>query len=677
MNIPEDLRAEASAAQSVAAFDPSTRVRLVAGPGAGKSAVIKRRVLWLLRDRGVPPLALKIVSFTNASADDLRADIHQLLRNEGLGDLVPEVQVSTLHSLALAVLRAAGRLSTYAVDPRVLDQWETKNIFDPEFGAYSGEASTTRQQQVRRDHEAFWSTGNFDPAGYPMPDPPISEAERESYLRFYTGRSTLYGCVLPSEINRQCLEYLRSAPADFLPIQLEHLIVDEYQDLNPVDLELVGEMAARGASLYVAGDDDQSIYFFRYALPRGIQRFADQGGGDHRLRHCFRCGEGILGPALSLLAAYATEERIPKDYVAVPSQANPAVNAQTLRWTFRGPRREADAIAESCRELIECGIPAGRIAILLSTTRDGIEQAICESLTAVAVPFEPATASRFCDTNTGRCLAAALRIIASDEDYVALRVLVGVRRGVGPGIGNEIARACTLANMTYRDVLDGGVERTDASARARRVIEATGAQLEELQGLSAESTLAEGSDALLSIVRDSLGEEARIEAVDWLSGLGEDFTLAEVLLAATAASENAYRRVLAEAQVRLGREPDEPLEEPDCVRILTLHRSKGLTVDVAFIPGLEEGLLPSSQAQPFPGLLAEQARLLYVGLTRARLAAVASYSSFRNFRGELQQRTPSRFLDRLGRFETREGGLTAAELDSIRVAADALATAQQ
>lgn len=678
MNISAELREEATAAQAAAAYDSAARIRLVAGPGAGKSAVIRKRVLWLLRDCDVSALALRVVSFTNASTSELRQDIADLLTAEGLEDALAELRVTTLHSLSLAILSAAGRLSTFAVEPRVLSNWETEGLFDPEFGVYANTPTKTRQQQIRRDHEALWSTGGFDPAGYPVPEPPVQETDRDTFLRFYTARAGLYGYVLPSEINRQCLDYLRSAPSDFLPIPLEHLIVDEYQDLNPVDLELVAEIASRAKGLFVSGDDDQSVYFFRYALPEGIQRFVDNGGAsDHRLRHCFRCGDEILQPALALLAPYAADGRIPKDYIAVPSKATPVVTGQSLRWAFDGPRKEADAIARSCLDLVEAGVPANRIAILLSTTRDGLEQTICESLTAHGVPYEPATAERFCDSKAGRCLSSILRVVVSAEDYVALRTLLVLQSGVGPGVANEVARACIAANMRYGDLFEGAIDRTDANGRAVSAVRGVQELLSGIRGFTGETLLGEARGPLMEAVCACIGEDAALGVQDWLSDLADEILLGEVLMAATATSEAACARVLRDAMNRAGIDVDDDIEPQERVRVLTLHRSKGLTVDVAFVPGLEEGFLPSAQSQPYAGLIAEQARLLYVGLTRARAAVVQSYAHYRSIRGELQARTPSRFTERLGRFENGGGGLSPEEIQVVLTARDALSVPQE
>src|SRR5712691_7128238 len=191
----------AIAVQHAAAHDTSAQVRLIAGPGTGKSYSIEERVCWLL-GQAVQPRAIAVVSFTRASATDLRARIHNYCAVLGVHGGT-DVRVTTLHSLALRMLRAAGLLH-YPADPLVLDSWEVGNIFDAEFGV-NEHVGKKRREEIRREHEAFWSTGAWAPANYIPPDPTITGAERAAFITFHGPRTQTYSCVLPGEIVRQCL----------------------------------------------------------------------------------------------------------------------------------------------------------------------------------------------------------------------------------------------------------------------------------------------------------------------------------------------------------------------------------------------------------------------------------------------------------------------------------------
>ncbi|MBS1862167.1 MAG: UvrD-helicase domain-containing protein [Actinobacteria bacterium] len=149
--------------QRAAAIDDTARVRVVAGPGTGKSFTIEQRVCWLL-EQEVETGAIAAVSFTRASALDLQTRVHAACAAAGQDGA--DIRVTTLHSLALRSLRKRGVLGGYPVDPVVLDRWELENLFDDEFGHLAG-IGVTRRREIREDHEAFWSTGSHEPRPSP------------------------------------------------------------------------------------------------------------------------------------------------------------------------------------------------------------------------------------------------------------------------------------------------------------------------------------------------------------------------------------------------------------------------------------------------------------------------------------------------------------------------------
>lgn len=368
------LRAEevtgAEAAQHAAAHDEAEHVRVVAGPGTGKSATVEERACWML-ERGIRPSDIAVVSFTRAAARDLETRIAQARDKRELAG--EPIAVSTLHSLALRALRRAGILDVaYPADPVVLQRWELRHIFEAEFGKTVGITGSTRPEQIRRDYEALWSTGQFDPPNVIPPKPPITDDERERFNRFHRPRTQLYSCVLPGEVVARCVERMEAGTLD--PAQLlsiKYLIVDEFQDLNSMDLRFVHGMAERGVHLFIAGDDDQSLYAFRYATPEGIQRFVDErpGAGDHTLSHCFRCTPRVLDAAQTLIRAYAAQGRIEKHLASLWDTADPPVRGGLGCWRFDTDDSEAQAIAQSCKRLIEAGMDPRQIMVLLASTR--------------------------------------------------------------------------------------------------------------------------------------------------------------------------------------------------------------------------------------------------------------------------------------------------------------------
>ena len=147
---------EAEGNQAKAAQDTSSLIRLIAGPGTGKSTVIEQRVSHLL-NQGVEPKNIFVISYTRASANDLRERIYEYYQNHNNIMNIDGINVSTLHSLALKILKSSGRLNRFPVDPLVLDDWEIKNIFDLEFST-SHSYNKKRAADIRKYHESIWET---------------------------------------------------------------------------------------------------------------------------------------------------------------------------------------------------------------------------------------------------------------------------------------------------------------------------------------------------------------------------------------------------------------------------------------------------------------------------------------------------------------------------------------
>jgi DNA helicase-2/ATP-dependent DNA helicase PcrA len=652
---PEQI-AEAVAVQHAAAADEAHAVRVVAGPGTGKSFTIEDRVSWLL-DRGVEGERIAVVSFTRAASRDLRTRIEQTCAAAGYEG--SRVRVTTLHALALRALRAAGALAAYPVDPSVLDSWEQENLFDAEFGYEGGIPSIPRRREIRIDHETFWSTGQYGqrPA-QDEPDPPISDAERGRFRGFHGPRTQLYACVLPGEVVQRCVDRIEAGllePVELLGI--EHLIVDEFQDLNPMDLRFVYALEEQGASLFAAGDDDQSLYSFRYASPAGIQQFTARFGtvGDHVLQHCFRCTPEVLNAAETLVSAFAAPSRIPKTYVSLYQDSDPPIDGGFGRWRFADARDEAQAIAQSCRRLINAGLRPREIMILLSNARSLTWQ-LRDALDELNVPFEPPRVSPFKDGQLGRAVLTVLRIASQPDDYVALRTLLTLLQGVGVGTAARVANTAIAEDLNYRDLfyapLPEGLFRGTAENALRRGRDICAELLEWTQ----EDTLDFRADDLDLILEMIFRQEPDGDWRTETDVLPEGTLLQEVAAFLAMDRDDERWDVLRGIYERVGEEIEREGVLPERVRMMTMHGAKGLSATIVFIPGLEEQILPGPRRARYPGQVLEAARMLYVAITRARVGCVVSYATSRFINGQVAVHAPSRYATSLGGAFTPGGG---------------------
>jgi ATP-dependent DNA helicase UvrD/PcrA len=257
------------------AADRSRFIRVLAGPGTGKSFALKRRVARMLED-GVRPDQILPITFTKVAAEDLHREL------VGMG--VPgceEIRGSTLHALGMRILSRQNVLAATGRVARTLNQFEMEPLLydlSPEFG-------NKREREKRiRAYEAAWARLQHEEPGFAQSaQDQAFERTLVAWLRFQEG-------MLVGEIIPQLYRYLQNNPAAPERSLYEHVLVDEYQDLNKAEQAVV-DLLTGGASLCVVGDDDQSLYSFKHAHPEGIRAFgaSHPGSTDHRLLDCHRC----------------------------------------------------------------------------------------------------------------------------------------------------------------------------------------------------------------------------------------------------------------------------------------------------------------------------------------------------------------------------------------------------
>ena len=651
--------------QHNAAHDGSPQVRLIAGPGTGKSFAIEERVLWLLH-RGLTAARIFVISFTRASARDLKKRIERYCTSRGI-TTASSVSVTTLHSLALRTLRAAGLL-TYPSDPMVMDTWELKEIFDAEFSNSSG-IRAPRCESIRLANEAFWSTGQWGPANYVPPNPPITPNELSAFRNFHAPRTQTYSCVLPGEIVRQCVSNMAHGILDPVALlRIENLIVDEFQDLNPCDLEFIDYLIQRGVVTFVAGDDDQSIYSFRFASPQGIQQFTNRypSASDHRVADCFRCTPSIVQSATSLINSYPVPNRIPKTLTSLYAVATPPLQGIVECWQFQTGVLEAQAIAESCRDLIQAGMPPREILLLLSNTRI-LSRDLVNALNVLQIPHERPKADAYIDLPAGRLALTILRIICKQDDYIAHRTLLGMIPGVGIRTCNSIADKVISNNLSFVNLFYLPLPAAIFSTRESNAI--TGVQniTSQLIALQSTDTLSQRGTVIQNILGTIQGTASQQAWALATGHLPQDISLEEVKDYLWADTDEQESAILESVYQRLQLPFPNQGVLPQRVRIMTMHGVKGLSARIVFIPGLEEDIFPGQWRIPYPGLVFEAARLLYVSISRARAACVLSFSRSRIVYGRANRQNPSRFTSFLGCTFTFNygGGLSAHQVSKI------------
>lgn len=655
--------------QMAAAHQTAKLTRLIAGPGTGKSFVIEERVRWLLA-KGENPENMAVVSFTRASSRDLALRIEDYCRQHAQ-DGGEDMRVTTLHSLALTALRKAKLLDAYPVDPTVLDAWELENIFDFEFSETT-KYTPKRCKLIRLYHEAYWNTGQYNPPNYIHPKPPISQTESNEFLGFHQLATRTYACVLPGEIVQKCVQSIKSGflnPAELL--EVDQLIVDEFQDLNNTDLQFVDAFIARGVQCYVAGDDDQSIYSFRYASPQGIQQFPQKypNVAQHELSECFRCTPSILELAKSLFGPFALPNRVPKTLTSQFAYAVPSLPGQVHHWKFSSAVAEARAIAQSCKRLVEQGIKHRDILILISS-RTHLLGDLKSEFETQNIEVELPIGARYIDDRSGRFAYALVRIACDKRriDYVARRTLLGTLKGVGLGTCNSIRHEVINNNLNYMDLFDQPLKAV-FSGRLLTALNRARTICSELATWNPTDILGVRGNDIAQFLLKTYGQAEMSAWLEHIEHLPADMTLNELREYLSCDVDEQQATLLKKVYTRLSlQEPENGFLDPK-IRIMTMHGVKGLNAQVVFIPGLEEGILPNNDQKQSSGLINEGARLVYVSITRARAACIVSFASSRSIFGEHTWQNPSQYIrDALslkGVFVQRVLGFTEEETRNI------------
>jgi len=664
-----------------AARDGAPQVRLVAGPGTGKTHTIEKRVADLLSN-GATPSNVYVISFTRATCTELTARIQSFCSNLSCASVAAQVRVSTMHSLALRILRRGNLLSSYPSTPIMLDSWEQANVYDRELASSLG-CNPSRAAEIRRAHDAQWQTLNPQYVNQAQ----ITPSEVQGFNAFHAARTNLYSCVLPGEVIYKCVEALQQGalqPAQ-LP-QIDHLIVDEFQDLNACDQEFVRLLCTNNTVLFVAGDDDQSIYSFRHANPDGIVQFQAVYPSSvmHVLTDCFRCTPAILGPA-SRLIAY-NPNRVPKNMISLYGAAAPPVQGQLMIWSFQTAQEEARAIAYSCQELINAGM-AGRedeILILISNRRVQLD-ILTQELGNLGLPYDPPRgASLTNEYEPIRAVYSILRIArdnaTGEEDYPAHRDILGILAGIGHATAKAVADACITNNQNFRGLFHLPGCPTWLSGRCPSAVQRVMSIVQAVGTWSMTDTLGMRTGDISTILSSQVftsGQNAGNSLSIWntlSSALPAQMTLEELLQFLAADTESDQQAILDLVNQRIG-VPQNQAQMPTQkrIRILTMHGAKGLSGKVVFIPSAEQGIMPNSRALQATGLLIEQRRLFYVSVTRTMVCCIISHATQHTGAQAmaLTQRpvarlTRSQFLNEMGvPSVTRTSGLSQSEAARI------------
>ncbi|SDL65327.1 ATP-dependent DNA helicase PcrA [Arthrobacter sp. ov407] len=628
---------------------------IVAGAGSGKTRVLSNRIAYLIATRRAHHGEILAITFTNKAAAEMRERIEALV-----GGRAKTMWISTFHSSCVRILRREARnvglnsnFSIYdSADSLRLITLVAKNLdLDPKrFAPKAIQHKISALKNELIDADSYSSSANYND--------PFEQAVAEVF-KGYTQRLRQANAMDFDDLIAETVYMFRAFPAlaDSYRRRFRHVLVDEYQDTNHAQYALVREMVGEGpdaAELTVVGDSDQSIYAFRGADIRNIVEF-EKDYPDARtikLEQNYRSTQTILSAANSVISR--NPNRPEKRLWTAEGDGEKIVG-----YVGENEHDEAQFIAKEIDRLQDEGnLRPGDVAIFYRTNAQS--RSIEDVLVRVGLPYKVVGGTRFYERKEIKDALAYLRVLVNPDDDVNLRrILNEPKRGIGDRAEGAVA------SLAQRD-------RTSFMAAARRADEAPGmatrsvnAVLGFVKLLDDLAEVASGSGAAEAL-------EAVLEQTGYLAGLRsstdpQDESRVENL-AELVAVVREYERDNPEGslgafleQVSLVADadqiPDAPGADIDAavaeakrlgvVTLMTLHTAKGLEFPVVFLTGMEHGLFPHQRSATDPKELAEERRLAYVGLTRARKRLYLTRSEVRSMWGQSQYNPASQFIEEI------------------------------
>ena len=659
---------------------------IVAGAGTGKTTVITRRIAWLIAERKARPDEILALTFTDKAAAEME---------ERVDTLVPygyaDVEIATFHAFGDRILREHALEIGLTPDFRVLNRAEQTiffrdRLFELPLAHYRPLGDPTRHLQALitlisrcKDEdispeeylacvERLRAAAAASPDDADLRDRADAQAELAATYAKYQELMARDGCVDFGDQIVQVLRLLRGRQYVLGAYQrrFKYILVDEFQDTNHAQFELVKLLGARHSNVAVVGDEDQAIYRFRGAAISNVLGFLDvyRDARQVVLSENYRSTQEILDCAYRSIVhnnpdRLEVRSGINKRLAAVAGRGRPPVH-----WHYETGTQEADAVAETIREKVATGAwKPDDVAILVRGNADADQ--FLRSLNVKGVPWTFSGNSGLYGRPEIRLLIAFLRSLVHTDESVSLHYLASSDLYEVPIV--DLTRCSTYADRRHVHLFDV-VRRTAEIVELRDQISEAGhaairhlvSDLERYMELGREMPTGE---VLYQFLRDS-GWLTRMYRAETARDVAETKNIAKffdrIRSAAQALRYDNVREFVKhlDALIEAGEDPavaEADIETP-AVRILTVHKAKGLEFPVVFLVNLVQEKFPSRRrrdALEMPLELIkdvlpagdhhqqEERRLFYVGVTRARrelyLTSASDY-------GGARQRKVSQFV---------------------------------
>jgi len=625
---------------------------VLAGAGSGKTKVITEKIAQLIRRGTFPPEQIAAITFTNKAAREMRDRVGKRISRAAAEALT----VTTFHSLGLKFLQDEGKRIGLRRGFSIFDSDDQQGLIkdllpdgadkDALYAAHNG-ISMVKNMALAPEQAA----GQAKTA---------RERQIADLYARYQQRLQAFNAVDFDDLIRLPLQVLESDAETRLRWQakIRYLLVDECQDTNGAQYRMIRALAGERGQFTCVGDDDQSIYAWRGAQPENLEAL----GRDYpqlkviTLEQNYRCSARILRSANAVIAN--NPHAHPKKLWSRHGEG-----ARIRVWSCDNNEHEARRVAAEIQYLVQAeSLPHSEFAILFRGNHQS--RPLEKELQLLKIPYHITGGTAFLDRGEVKDVLAWLRCIANpDDDAAFLRAVTSPKREIGATSLEKLAHLAQQAHIPLALAAQNSGMRTALSARPAAAL----AEFVGLLGrLREQAQKAPAAEIVRAVVNDSgILNQMRMETKNEALFLRRRENLEELAQWFEADRRPASAGDLA-AQLALLSNADRG-DPGNQVRLMSLHSAKGLEFRCVFIVGCEQGNLPH-QASIDDGQLAEERRLFYVGITRAKERLVLSHSARVKRWGEQVHLLPSQFINELPEADLHRDGVSVEGQDEEKQA---------
>lgn len=623
--------------QREAVSAPLRHTRILAGAGSGKTRVLVHRIAWLVATEDLSPANILAVTFTNKAATEMRAKIEHIL-----GYPIGGMWVGTFHGLAHRLLRAHWKDADLPQGFQILDSDDQQRMLKRIIRSMDLDEAQWPAKQAQ-----WYINAQKDEGLRPKHIQPGNDPYSQKMLTIYqTYEDTCQrsGVIDFGEIILRCHELWLKRP-DILALyqqRFQQVLVDEFQDTNTIQYAWLRLLTGETGHLFIVGDDDQSIYGWRGARIENIQKFHHDypSAETIRLEQNYRSTANILAAANAVIAN--NSERLGKELWTEDDDGELIQNYRAFN-----ERDEATFLVAQIRSWVENGGNRSDNAVLYRSNAQS--RVIEEALLQANMPYRVYGGLRFFERAEIKDVLAYLRLIANRNDDAAFeRVVNTPTRGIGATTLTQLRQYAREQSLTLWQAAIALIKTEFFTARAGNALTGFLTLIDSLTPENSDIPLHEITALVIdeSNLRAHYSKDktekgqGRIENMDELINATRQFTKPE-----DAEDMSLLDAFLSHAALEAGENQAGQWE--DCVQLMTLHSAKGLEFPIVFMVGMEEGLFPGQKSSEDPTRLAEERRLCYVGMTRARQKLFLLHTETRYLYGQEMFPRPSRFLSEI------------------------------